>query len=212
MNIKKLFDKPKIIGIVADVDEGKSNLIYYLMSELSKTSAFSLYTYGLRKRIPNSQVINSVNEMEQIRNSILVIDEFFTLFDLNNRKIKNQIENTLRLIFHNNNILILAGVGENFKKFISSKLSVIFYKKVTFDDLINGSGVKKTILNYKGKESGTTLLNLSKGEAIVFSGLHFELIDVPYMKEYDSKLGNEDIIKNIVQKKSVPKCAKKLKK
>jgi len=209
MKIKELFDKPKIISICADVNQGKSNLIYYLLNELKKEGTFKLFVYGLRSEIENSVRIHSIEELEGIKNSVIIVDEFFTLFDLDNRKIKNQIENSLRLIHHNNNILLLCGVGENFKKFISGKISVMIYKKVTFEDMINGSTVKNVILNYKGAEKGSTLLNLGIDEALIYDGKHYEKIEVPYMKKYDSKKDNVDIICSKKCANSVPKNVEK---
>ena len=195
MNTTELFKRPSIIGIVANVNEGKSNLIYYMLSELQRTGTFKLYTYGLRLHFKGSIEINSVEELEQIKNSVVIVDEFFNLFDLDNRKVKGQIENTLRLIHHNNNILVLAGVGENFKKFISSKLNIIIYKKVTFADLINGSAVKNKIMNCQRQEKGATLLNLEVNEAIIFDGLHYYKINVPYLAQFDTKKNNQVIVK-----------------
>lgn len=208
MNVKKLFDKPKVIGVVANVNTGKSNLIYHLLNELENIGKFKLCTYGLRTKLKNARLLHSVNEMEKIKNSILIVDEMFSLFDLDNRKVKSQIENTLRLINHNNNVLMLCGVGENFKKFLSSKLDVIIYKKIDFEDLINGCRVKNVIKNYKGPEAGTTLLNLGIDEALIFDGESYDKIHVPYMKEYDSKAKNVEIVQKSIPK-SVPKNVQK---
>ena len=57
-----------------------------------------------------------------------------SIFDLEDRKKRKLIERTFRLIFHNNNVLVLVGLPENYKKFISSKLGVIIYFKSTIAD------------------------------------------------------------------------------
>lgn len=103
---------------------------------------------------------------------------------------------------------MLCGVGENFKKFLSSKLDVIIYKKIDFEDLINGCRVKNVIKNYKGPEAGTTLLNLGIDEALIFDGESYDKIHVPYMKEYDSKAKNVEIVQKSIPK-SVPKNVQK---
>ena len=105
------------------------------------------------------------------------------------------IEKTLRLINHNNNILILAGLPENYKKFISAKLDMIFFKKCTLSDFINGSRLKNIVTSYKGNELGSAVLNLNIDKALLFDGRHFNVIHVPYYKKYDSKKNNEDILK-----------------
>ncbi len=168
-SLTKLFDKPKIIGVCSDVNEGKSMTLYYLIQFLKENFEFDLYSYGLRLSV-NEQKIHSIEELEKISDSVVVIDEFFTLLDLEDRKKRRHIENTLRLIHHNNNILILAGVPENFKKFISAKLSVIFFKRITLGDFINGSRMKNVCLNYNGIEMGSSVLNLKVNEALVFDG------------------------------------------
>jgi AAA+ ATPase superfamily predicted ATPase len=192
MEYKSLLDKPKILCIVGDVNSGKSNLIYDIIKDLRKEGKFNLVTYGLRNEIPNSLTIYSVEELEQVRNSVIIIDELFSLWDLENRKIKRQIENSLRLINHNNNILILCAVPENVKKFLSGKVDAWLFKKSTISDFINGSKVKQIVVDYKGSERGTSILNLKKDEAILFDG-NYHKINIPYHKEYDTKLKNVPI-------------------
>jgi len=191
------FDKPDVIGIIADVNEGKSLLIYYLIKELQKDYTFNLVTFGLKSKIAGAETINSLEQLEAVRDSIIFIDEFYTLFDLDDRKKKRQIERTLRLINHHNNILVLVGVPENFKKFISGKISTCFYKKVTINDFINGSSVKGNLTSYEGIGMGSKTLNLAKNEVLVFDK-NYKIFPVDYLKEYDSKLNNKDIF---VQKK-----------
>lgn len=198
MNIKTLFNEPKIIGLIADQNEGKTNLVYYLLEELNKDYDFNVYTYGLRCYLPNTVTIHSVAELEQVRDSIIILDEISSLFNLEDRKIRAQIENTIRLVFHNNNILLLVGLAENFKKFLSAKLSVVIFKKVTLADLINGSRVKNIIMNYKGNEKGSAVLELAADEAIIFDGKHYHNFKVPYLTKYDTKAKNVRIC--------VPKC------
>ncbi len=202
--IESLFNKPKIIGLVGNSNEGKTNLIFYILSELSKKYNFSLSTYGLRIKYPNTKIIHSIEELEQIKNNIIILDEIFSLFDLDNRKIKNQIENTIRLIFHNNNILLLCGVGENFKKFLAAKLHAVIFKKITFRDLINGSAVKYIAMDYKGMEAGSKVLNLEINEALIYDGEHYYKLDIPYLKQFDTKKENKPILI-----KNVPKIVRK---
>jgi len=215
MNIEKLFNKPKIMTICGDVNTGKSNLLYHIIETLNKEKKFHLYTYGLKNALPDSQEIYSVAELEKITDSLIVIDECFSLFDLDNRKQKKQIEKTLRLINHNNNILLLGVLPENLKKFLAGKIDVFFFKRITFDDFINGSRAKRIATSYKGIQSGSEILDLKVDECVVYDGKHYSLFDVPYYKDYDSKLENESILKNVSEfvpknverKKCSEKCA-----
>jgi hypothetical protein len=197
MNIIKLFQKPSMIGVIGNPNEAKSNLLYHLIEQLKKEGKYNLVCYGLRNKIINATTIFSLPELEQVRDSIIILDEVMTLWDLDNRMAKRQIENTLRLIYHNNNVLIICCVPENVKKFIAGKLDVIFFKKVTLGDFINGSRVKRIVLDYKGSELGSSILNLSKEEALLFDGNHYYKLVVPYYSRYDTKKGNLPIIQKV---------------
>ena len=204
-SLLKLFDKPKMIGICSDDNEGKSMTLYYLIQFLKKNFNFRLFSYGLRLSV-GEQKIHSIEELEKITGSVVILDEFFTILDLEDRKKRRHIENTLRLIHHNNNIVILAGVPENFKKFISAKLSVIFFKRITLGDFINGSRIKNICVNYNGTEIGSSMLNMGIDEALVFDGEHYNKINIPYLKEKDTKLQNV----GICVRKNVPKKVQKM--
>jgi len=92
---------------------------------------------------------------KQSIDSIVIIDEFASLFDVDDRKQKKQIENTLRLVYHRNNVVLFCGLPENFKKFIASKLDAIITNSVVCGDFINGSRTKAIVINYGGDERGT---------------------------------------------------------
>lgn len=191
--LNNLFSKPKIIAIIGDANSGKSNLIYHLIKDLKNGFNFKLYTFGLRKEIEGAKAIWSINELEDIKDSVIFIDEFFNLFDLEDRKKKQQVESTIRLIFHNNNVLVLCGLPENFKKFISAKANITIYKKVSFDDFINGSKAKRDVLSYEGYEKGSKILNLGKNEILLHDD-SYQKYSIPYLKEYDTKKDNVPIL------------------
>lgn len=189
----KHFKKPFIGAIIGDAHTGKSNLGYHLIEQLQKNYKFNLFVYGFKYDFQGATRINSIDELEKIKDSVIILDEFADLFDLRDRNKKVQIERTLRLLFHRNNIIILMGLPENFKKFIAAKVNKFFYQQVTFDDFINGSKAKKTILKYSGEERGSSILNLGKNECIVFDGKHYRKHNIPYLESKDSKRENVDI-------------------
>lgn len=193
--ILDLFKEPKLIGLVGDADSGKSNLLYWIIKALREKYNFNLYSYGLRVYVQGEQKIFSVEQLEVIHDSIIIVDEFASLFDVDDRKQKKQIENTLRLIFHRNNVVLFCGVPENYKKFIASKLQAVIYKQSSLGDFINGSRTKTIILNYSGEERGSAMLSLSPDKAIVWDGKHYTKVAVPYIPEGDTKAVNTDILK-----------------
>lgn len=201
-------NKPIVISVIGDANTGKSNLLYWLLHSL-KGYEFKAYQYGLRLNVEGVKSVYSVSELENVKNSLVIVDEMPSLFDLDNRKEKAKIEKMLRLIYHNNNILILCGLPENFKKFISGRLHVEVYKAITIADLINGSSVKHHITQYKGNELGSSVLALDKDEALVYDGTHYEKIHIPYMEQYDTKKGNKPILRECVENSRPLSCSSK---
>lgn len=189
----ELFKEPKLIGMIADANQGKSNTLYWTIETLRESYQFRLYTYGLRVSL-GEQKIFSVEELETIHDSIIIVDEFANLFDVDDRKEKKQIERTMRLIFHNNNILLLCGLPENFKKFIASKLNAMIFKRCALKDAINGSRVKQVMFNYEGAEQGAAVLNIPIDQAIVYDGTHYTHVTIPYIEACDTKRDNANIL------------------
>lgn len=196
MNINSLLDKPRIIGVIGDINQAKSMLLYHMLTEWAAEGSYNLYTFGLRVQLEGAIEIHSVAELEGVRDSVILVDEISSLFDLENRKTRVHIENTLRLINHNNNVLVLAGPPENFKKFLAAKLDVIIYKQCTVADFINGSRAKLILTSYRGPERGSELLNLSKDRAIMWDGKHYAVMRVPYYANFDTKANNAQILKS----------------
>jgi hypothetical protein len=199
--MKELFNKPKLIGIIADVNSGKSNLLYHIIETLRQDSEFNLVTFGLKSKIPNSTQIFSLEELEVVEDSLIILDEVFSLLDLDNRTKKKQIEQTLRLLHHRNNILILSLLPENSKKFLASKFDMCIFKKCTIADCINGSTVKRNITQYCGHEKGTTTLAMPIDKALIYDGTNYSTMNVPYYPKFDSKAGNNPLFKE--KKKSI---------
>lgn len=196
--ILQIFNEPGIIAIIGDVDKGKSMLTYDILYDLKEVGKFKLYTFGLRSPVGGIE-INSIQELERIRDSIIILDEFISLFDVDDRTAKKKIENTLRLIHHNNNVLMLIGLPENFKKFISAKINKFFFKQSTISDFINGSNVKNILLNYHGVDRGSTMLMLKDSEALYYDGEHYKKVHVKYHPVFDTKMSNPEIVRKNVE-------------
>jgi hypothetical protein len=213
MNIKKMLVKPLVVALVADVNQGKSMALYHFIEEL-KDYSFSLYYYGLRIDVKHKNIktqhIFTVAEVETVRNSLIIVDELSSLFDLDNRKSKRAIENTMRLVNHNNNVIILCGPPENFKKFLSAKINIVIAKKCTIADFINGSSIKLIVTQYNGPEKGAEVLNMPIDEALVYDGRHYETWKIPYYPEYDTKKDNVKIFQELQSKEIIktPKFSK----
>lgn len=190
--ILKVLDKPKIIAVVAETNQGKSNMLYALIEALQKGYAYNLATYGLRCDLGETK-IHSLEEIESVKDTVIVLDEFITLFDVEDRKNRRAIENSLRLINHNNNIIIMCGLPDNFKKFLSNKVDVFIFKTCRIGNFINGSRAKYVCQAYRGNELGASSLVLPLDSALLFTR-EYTRINIPYLEEYDTKRNNKPLI------------------
>ena len=194
IRINEVFKKPSVICICGGVHTGKSMLAGHIINTLQLTKQFNLYIYGFRVNVEGAQKVYSISELEQIKNSLIVIDEFANLVNIDDKKNKGKIERIIRLINHNNNILVLICIGENMKKFLAGKVDQWFFKKVLIDDLINGSRAKKIVTNYSGVERGSEVLDLAVDKALFFDGLHYDFLSVPYLEKFDVKKDNVPLL------------------
>ena len=202
--VRNLCDKPKVVGICGNTNEGKSMLVCNILKNLVDMGT-KVSSYGLRVHIDGVNEFFSIGDMEQKRDEVICIDEFYELFELEDRKKARQIERVIRLINHRNNILILCGTPDNFKKFISNQLNVILYKTSTIGSFINGSSVKNICMNYRGFELGVNKLVVEKDEFILYDN-GYKKMKFKYIPECDTKASNvkivpENVEENVQEKK-----------
>lgn len=188
----------KAIGLIADPDQGKSNTIYHIIKAIQENYDARMYAYGLRIRVEGVQDIHSVEELEKIHDSIVLIDEFPTMFDLNSRRQVRAFEESMRKIFHSNNIVLICGLPHNFNKFLSGLLQAIIFKQCTLVDFVQRSPAERIIQSYSGGfqvQKGNRILAMPKEVALIWDGSHFNEVDVPYMEYGDTKRLNRPVLK-----------------
>ena len=187
--IKSLL-KEDITILLGKSNSGKTTLLNDMMLTLSKVLKLkNLYTYGIKNS--KYKMFYSLLELEQIKNSFIFIDEIGLLFNLDDRKNKDQIDKILRLVKHNNNKLVLTGLPTDFKKFLSAKANTIIFKSLNKTDLINGSETKNVLVQYKDVSNGVLSLQIPIDKALVYNKVDgFYMIDITYSKETDTKQKN----------------------
>lgn len=205
----------RAIGIIADVDQGKSNVIYHCIKALQARYDVSIYSYGLHMDVKGMLKINSINELESIRNSVIFLDEFASLFSLNNARQKEKFEKSMRMIFQHtaNNIVVICGLPHNFTKFLAGLLQIIIFKQCTLEDFIQRSSPQQAVASFSPAglhhvSKGSEMLTMPKNIALIYDRIAVKKwteVKVPYESETDSKaLYNQVILK--------PKDGKKLEK
>ena len=199
--VEDLFTDPSIraIGLIADPNQGKSNTIYHIIKALQSKYNAKMYAYGLRVMFEGIQRINSIEELECITNSVIFLDEFPSLFSLSNRRQREKFEESMRKIYHSNNIVIICGLPHNFDKFLSGLLNAIIFKQSTLVDFIQRSPAERIIASFSPAigsqiQKGSRMLTMPKDTALIWDGAHYWDVDVPYVKEGDSKRKNAPIL------------------
>lgn len=191
------------VGVISDVHQGKTNTLNHIIKALrSRTENPSIWSFGLQTVFAGVQTINSVEELESITNSVVLIDEFPDMFDLDNARQLRKFEKTMRKIFHSNNVFVICGLPRNFNKRLSAMLQAVIFKQCTLTDFIQRSPVDEAIKSYSpafGDEiqKGSTMLTMPKNIALVrdVSTKHWYPVNVPYIEEGDSKRFNSPILK-----------------
>ena len=188
---------------LARTNEGKTSFLCELITQYQKDYAGKVYAFGLHPELVKKLDIIpffSLLELENISSSIIVLDEIGKLFDMEDRKKRKLIENTLRLVVHRGNKLLASGLPTDFKKFLCAKATCFLYKSLEFADLINGSKAKDILLHYENNEMGAYGLHLPKNQVLCYDG-SFWKEQFNYNPEFDTKKNGVDLF--------APKCTEK---
>lgn len=184
-------------------NEGKTMFLVNIIKKYTDNYTGQVFSFGMDDLADKLGIkkFSSLIELENIRNSIVVIDEIGALFDLSNRKLKKQIENVLRLVNHHGNKILASGVSSDFKKFLCSKAKCFIYKSLNFSEMINGSLAKELLLQYQGSGVGFHSFQIDKNKVLIYDGVYYSS-ELAYLKEFDTKLKNEDLFcsKNVQKK------------
>jgi hypothetical protein len=201
MQIERILQN-QITLLTSEVNQGKTMVLVNLVREYVLKYTGNVYAYGLHPKhyelLPMVRPFYSVLELEQIQNGVIIIDEVASLFDLNNRKEHRMIEKTLRMTAHHNNKIVMAGLPDNFRKFLSALATGFMYKSLNLGSLINGSHIKYTLEQYRLAEMGAFTLSVPKDQVLCYSevpikGSKFWLDTVTYFEEFDTKIGNSNL-------------------
>lgn len=212
-NLKRLLQND--LGILCGrSNEGKTMALINIITAYQDNYDGKIWVFGMKKELTNRLGVNtfeSLLELEQISDSIIIIDEVGLLFDLDNRKKKKQVDTTLRMVNHNNNKILLSGLPTDFKKYICGKSKYFLYKTLKISDLINGSDIKEAIKQYEGTGKGSFLLHVPIDKMLCYDG-HYWYQDVKYNSTFDTKANNKDLFvpKNVPIKKGTKKLSKKV--
>ena len=154
--IEKLFKKHRTIGIVGNINEGKTQFALTELLNLKEKYKIDTYVYGVDSSLNqilkknNIKIIRNKEDILdlKIKQAVIYIDEFSDLFDVTPRsKQGERIKRFFNRIAHLNNYIIISTASQNFwNKFICGIIKSFIVKSVDFDTLVNGTILKRKVM------------------------------------------------------------------
>jgi len=196
--INKLFKKNKIIGIVGGTSTGKSMLALTEVMNIKEKYDIDVYAIGVEEGLQPLLIkkgIRMIHNKEdildlKIRNSVILIDEFASLFSPHKRdKQMEKLKKFFNRIQHLNDYIIISTAEEGFwNKFMCGVVKAFLVKKVEFDSLVNGTQLKRKV---KGIElTSEYRLDITNDVYYVISDEFTTKHSFPYNPIFDSKKNN----------------------
>ena len=194
----------RVIWLVGDKNTGKSCVLYNIC-DIVKRKAPETKIVGFRMQIafPGMLMLNDMTELSLVRNSIICLDELKTFVDTDNRTEFNDFMSILQTLYHpyRNNIIILSGLAHNYNGKLSGELDTVIFKQTTMISIIKRSMLDNILKGFK-QQGGITkdkyMLSIEKNEALIYNPKmekRWHNITVPYLKQYDVKKDNPQVIK-----------------
>ncbi len=192
----------RVIGVVADKNQGKSNLLYNIIKILQRDApATNIVGFRLFARVPGVLYLNTLTELAKIRDSYILIDELKTIVDTDNRRETNIFLEILQTLYHSNNTVVVSGLAHNFNGKLSGELEAIIFKQTTLISIVKRSNLDYILraLRHEGQASKNEYtLTMPLDGALIYHPYkkkNWHYISIPYIKATDTKKDNEPVIK-----------------
>ena len=200
--LNDVFDKNhRIVALVGNKSNGKTNnMIHLALNHRSKVKDVDMFAYGLPKSVSkwlkkkhNIREISTLNQLVTKKNCILFIDEFEKL-KLNDRRYKDELDEFVDFVYHNNVYVILCSPNiREFNSIIGGAIERWLLKSVRLDQCINGSQLKKIVDGYKGSNKVLKSIVVPKDTILVINDEEEKEIICEYVPEADTKANNEEL-------------------
>ena len=194
--LSELFKSNRTIGVVGDVHTAKSSVILSQLVNLKKKFNTEVYVLGIETNLESYLKENGINILlskddvldMKLKNSLIFVDEFGDLFSPQTKdKQLIKIKKFFNRLAHLNNYVILSTAVSGFwNKFMCSLVKCFIIKSIEFDNLVNGTTLKRKILDlaynseYRFEIPKNTYYVLNKSELA-------KRFTFPYNPKLDSK-------------------------
>lgn len=202
MILDKLFKHGRTVGLVGNINQGKSLCILTEIIELKNAYPnIDIYVMGVEENLQEylkglgiKIILNKYDLLDMsIRDSILIIDEFGELFSMRTQtKEADKLRRFFNRIAHLNNYVVIGSAAENFwNKTLCGLVKSYIVKAVDFDLLTNGTNLKRKIMGLE--KTSDYRLDIEQNEFYVLSDGLTEKFTFEYNSELDSKKDSPDL-------------------
>ena len=192
----------RVIGVVADKNQGKSMLLYNCIHIINKLAPETqVVGFRLALKVEGVLHLNTLTELSKIRDSYIILDELKTIVDTDNRRETNAFMQFLQTLYHSNNTIVISGLAHNFNGKLSGELEAIVFKQTTLISVVKRSTIDYILrsFSYEGKASKNEYsLAMPVEGALVYhpnKTKNWHYIEIPYLESADTKKDNEPVIK-----------------
>lgn len=192
--LEQIFNNNRIVALAGNKNSGKTNNIVYLIKEqLLSTPNLTICVYGFEYSVTKYLLsigcteISDLRHMVDKKNTLFIIDEMQKL-KLNDRRNKDTLNKVVDFIYHNNNLLLLSSPNiREFNSVIGGIIEKWLLKSVNLNQCVNGSQLKKVIMEYKGRLKTIDDIRTAKNELLVINNHKEEIIYCDYVVAADNK-------------------------
>jgi len=195
-----IFKNARIVGLAGNKHTGKSNNLCQLIKEYhSIQKSIPVYVYGMPKIVMKElgtmgvYEISSLNQLVGKKDCILILDEFQKL-KLNDRRHKDELNEFVDFVYHNNVYVILSSPNiREFNSIIGGVIEKWLLKSIRIDQAINGSQLKKVVEAYKGRYKSLGSIHTEKNEILLINDDYETVLTINYYPECDSKINVKEL-------------------
>ncbi len=199
--LNKIFKGVRIVGLAGLKNSGKTNNLISLIVDYRKThKEEQIFAFGLNESVMNFLSkkynvieISSLRHLVGKKDCLIILDEFQRL-KLNDRRNKDELDEFIDFVYHNNVYVILSSPNiREFNSIIGGVIEKWLLKSVRKDNCINGSQLKRIVEKYKGRYKLLGEIEVPVNELLVINDDEELKIKCKYIKEADHKLKNKEL-------------------
>ena len=201
--LKECFGEMRVAGLVGEKNSGKTSNLIALIKNFRECNPYtSIYIFGFDKiaveflkKLENIFEVNSLEQLSNKKDCLIVIDEFQRL-KLNDRRHREVLNSFVDFIYHRNNWVILCSPNvREFNSIIGGKIERWLLKTIHFNSIINGSQLKDIVRDYNGQYKSIKDLNVPLNTLLIINSDFEKEVVLEYLGDVDSKIKNGGIFK-----------------